>query len=99
MLNNGVVGDFCGEAQTALGANHQMQDNIDLLQTYLGQGLAPLEGRQTRIYATNGVAPHIVGYTGFIPAEQIDAYLAEGYRGDEKVGLSGLEQSIWWPVG
>jgi len=37
------------------------------------------------------LAPHILGYTGFIPAEQIDEYKARGYQGDEVVGLSGLE--------
>ena len=29
MLNYGVVSDFGGKAQTPLGANHQVQDNID----------------------------------------------------------------------
>jgi penicillin-binding protein 2 len=40
----------------------------------------------------NLLAPHVLGYTGFIPAEQLDAYKAQGYQGDEIVGLSGLEQ-------
>ena len=37
------------------------------------------------------LAPHVVGYTSFIPVEQLDAYKARGYGGDELVGLTGLE--------
>ena len=39
----------------------------------------------------NLLAPHVLGYTGFIPAEEIDRYRAMGYQGDEIVGLDGLE--------
>lgn len=68
-----------------------MQDVILDLQPYIGQGLAPPEARNTRLYTESGVAPHIIGYTGFIPAEEIDTYLAAGFRGDEMVGRAGLE--------
>ena len=34
---------------------------------------------------------HVLGYTGPITAETIARYRAEGYRGDETVGVSGLE--------
>ncbi len=40
----------------------------------------------------NVLAPHVVGYTGFIQTEQVDAYKELGYRGDEIVGQSGLER-------
>jgi penicillin-binding protein 2 len=67
-----------------------MTENYELLEPYLGSGLVT-EDRLARLYAPSGVAPHIVGYTGFIPAEEIDSYTAEGYRGDEQVGLAGVE--------
>jgi len=68
-----------------------MQDNILDLQPYINAGLAPPEARSSRIYTDSGIAPHITGYTGFIPAEEIDSYLTQGFRGDEMVGRAGLE--------
>ena len=65
-----------------------LQDNILSLQPYIDAGLAPPEARNSRLYSDSGVAPHIVGYTGFIPAEEIDSYLRQGFRGDEMVGRS-----------
>ncbi|MEW5988337.1 MAG: penicillin-binding transpeptidase domain-containing protein [Chloroflexota bacterium] len=71
-------------------ADEVMQEHYAELQPYLAAGLTSRE-RLTRLYPENGVAPHIVGYTGFIPAEQLAEYKASGYRGDEKVGLAGVE--------
>ncbi|MFZ0546305.1 MAG: penicillin-binding transpeptidase domain-containing protein, partial [Candidatus Promineifilaceae bacterium] len=68
-----------------------MSESYDLLAPYIGSGLVT-DDRLARLYAPSGVAPHIVGYTGFIPAEEIDEYKAEGYRGDEQVGLAGVEK-------
>ena len=68
-----------------------LQEHILSLQPYINAGLAPPEARNSRIYSDSGVAPHIVGYNGFIPAEEIDSYLAQGYRGDEMVGRTGIE--------
>ncbi len=48
----------------------------------------------SRYYFDQGVAPQVVGYTLPIPKEEIDAYLRQGYRGDEKVGQSGIEKSM-----
>jgi len=44
-----------------------------------------------RIYPHGSIAPHVVGWVAPVPAEQLDAYRAQGYRGDEWVGVSGLE--------
>ncbi|RLC81169.1 MAG: penicillin-binding protein 2 [Chloroflexi bacterium] len=44
-----------------------------------------------RIYPLGSIAPHVVGWVSPVPAEQLDAYRAQGYRGDEWVGVSGLE--------
>jgi penicillin-binding protein 2 len=68
-----------------------MQENAGALQPYIGKGLAPPEQRLARLYAPQGAAPHIVGYVGPIPAENVDAYLEQGYDGDETIGLAGLE--------
>ena len=44
-----------------------------------------------RTYPHGDAAPHVVGWVAPVPAEQLDAYRARGYRGDEWVGVSGLE--------
>lgn len=50
-----------------------------------------LKEKDARYYPGGGVAPHVVGYVGLIPAEQLSDYKARGYRGDEWVGVAGLE--------
>jgi penicillin-binding protein 2 len=66
------------------------EEYLDDLQPYIGAGLMSSE-RLARLYPEGGVAPHLVGYTGFIAAERQERYKAQGYRGDEQVGLAGLE--------
>lgn len=75
------IGDVTGEV---------MEANFSLLQPYFGAGLTT-QDRLTRLYTPDGAAAHLVGYTGFIPAEQLESYVADGYRGDEQVGLTGVE--------
>jgi penicillin-binding protein 2 len=76
------IGDITGET---------MEQNFNLLQPYIGRGMVT-EDRLTRLYTESGIAPHIVGYTGYIPAEGLEWYKDRGYRGDEQVGLTGVEQ-------
>jgi penicillin-binding protein 2 len=45
----------------------------------------------TRFYPWGGVAPHVSGYVQFIPKESLEQYLIRGFRRDEKVGMTGLE--------
>ncbi len=47
--------------------------------------------RTTRVYKTGDLAAHMVGYIGAIPPEQLEAWQARGYRGDELVGRAGVE--------
>lgn len=75
------LGDISGEV---------MQAHILELQPFLSAGLTA-DDRRSRLYPENGVAPHLVGYMGPIPAEQVETYLAQGYQVDDKVGLAGLE--------
>jgi penicillin-binding protein 2 len=67
----------------------EVEKRIDVL-----SGLSGLELRsyKSRYYFEGGVAPHIVGYVGAIQQGDEDKYLRQGYRIDERVGLSGLEQ-------
>jgi penicillin-binding protein 2 len=71
-------------------ASETIELHLDRLRPYFSAGLTTNE-RLTRIYPDGGVAPHIVGYSGVIPAERLDRYKAQGYRGDEQVGLAGVE--------
>jgi len=63
-------------------------DHADLL--FNTPGIAAQE-KEGRTYWDGGVAPHIVGWVAPVPAEQLEAYRAQGYRGDEWVGVAGLE--------
>jgi penicillin-binding protein 2 len=47
-----------------------------------------------RFYLGQGIAPQVVGYASLIHKEELDQYRRQGYRGDEKVGQSGIEKSM-----
>jgi cell division protein FtsI/penicillin-binding protein 2 len=46
-----------------------------------------------RLYLDGGIAPHVTGYVGAIQAEEKDKYLRQGFRIDDRVGITGLE--LW----
>ena len=46
---------------------------------------------RSRFYLDGGVAPHVLGYMLYIPAEEVDQYIRLGYRQDERIGAAGLE--------
>ncbi len=47
-----------------------------------------------REYAHGDVFGHILGFTGPIPAEDVEAYRRQGVRFDEDIGLAGVERSL-----
>lgn len=47
--------------------------------------------RYVRQYPHPELAPHVVGFVGFITPESLAAYRARGYQGDERIGLTGVE--------
>ncbi len=47
--------------------------------------------RTGRLYPLDGVGAHVVGWISPMPAEELEAYHRLGYRGDEWVGIAGLE--------
>ena len=48
-------------------------------------------GRTYPRFEDVGAAPHVVGWVSPVPAERLAEYRARGYRGDEWVGVAGLE--------
>ena len=47
-----------------------------------------------REYAHGDIFGHILGFTGPIPAEEVEAYREQGVRFDEDIGLAGVERSL-----
>lgn len=64
-------------------------ENNDLLTSVSGVFRDEKDGRT---YPVGGAAPHVVGWVAPVPAERLDAYRSKGYRGDERVGVAGIEQ-------
>lgn len=57
--------------------------------------LSSLDGLVMTSYNTryyfDSAAPHVTGYVQPIPQESVDEYRRQGYRVDERVGMTGLE--------
>ena len=66
-----------------------VQAQFDVLDTYEGLVMEPFT---SRYYFDGGVAPQSIGYVSLIQPEEADAYERLGYRPDERIGRSGLEQ-------
>jgi len=49
--------------------------------------------RATRRYAGHGMAAHVIGYIGQIPAELANSYLERGYGSGDLVGITGVESA------
>lgn len=69
--------------------NEIVQENWAELNRYSGLYYQEKSGR--RYY--NVLAPHVLGYTSFVPEDELTYWQQQGYRGDEIVGVMGLERS------
>lgn len=65
------------------------QAERELLESLSG---VTLREKSVRAYPQGDLAPHVVGYLGAIPPEELDYWKAKGYSGDERVGVAGLEK-------
>jgi penicillin-binding protein 2 len=63
-------------------------ENDNLLNNLAG---VDRRAHEVRTYNDGETGAHIIGYMGKIPAERQQEYLVQGYRGDELVGLAGVE--------
>ncbi|MBI1882072.1 MAG: penicillin-binding protein 2 [Chloroflexi bacterium] len=63
-------------------------ENDNLLNNLAG---VDRRAHEVRTYNNGETGAHIIGYIGKIPAERQQEYLVQGYRGDELVGLAGVE--------
>ncbi|MCS6870712.1 MAG: penicillin-binding transpeptidase domain-containing protein [Anaerolineae bacterium] len=52
------------------------------------------EARPTRRYLMGDFAPHVIGYIGAIPAEQVELWEKRGYPRDALIGLDGVERQL-----
>ncbi|MBN1284486.1 MAG: penicillin-binding protein 2 [Anaerolineae bacterium] len=53
---------------------------------------ASFEERRTRRYYGGGLASHVIGYVGYIPAEQCGEWELRGYTCDDLIGRVGVEK-------
>jgi penicillin-binding protein 2 len=72
--------------ETTLDQYNEYADSLSAI------GGAEASKYNTRYYYDGGIAPQVTGYVQLMPAEKFDQYRRLGYLGDEKVGISGLEE-------
>ena len=70
------------------------EDALPYLETLRDLSGVRLDEFRSRYYVDGGVASHAVGYMLYIPEEDLADYLQLGYRQDERVGASGLEEAF-----
>ncbi len=48
---------------------------------------------RSRSYYGHGIATHLVGFVGAVPADELDRWEARGYSADDSIGRAGIELS------
>ncbi len=66
----------------------ESRQHYDFLSKAAGVQLRP---KSVRVYPGPTIAPHMVGFLGRIPVEEVEGWQARGYTGDELVGRTGIE--------
>lgn len=66
-----------------------VEEHYRVLSQLDGLVMTPYE---SRYYFDDGLAPQTIGYAMAIPVEQAEEYRRKGYRGDEMVGMAGIEK-------
>jgi penicillin-binding protein 2 len=66
-------------------------EHNDLLSSIPGIYRDEKQGRTYPRSDVGSTAPHVTGWVSPVPAEQLEVYRDRGYRGDEWVGIAGLE--------
>jgi len=87
MIEDAYPGDYLALGEVPADQN---QRELNLLSTY---GAAVTSNYDRRLYYGGGIAPHVVGYISAIQEEEMNEYLRQGFRSDDRVGRKGLE--LW----
>ena len=66
---------------------------LDCAITDTGDGLSKVFQYNSRRYYGHGIASHVIGYIGQVPAEQQEVWEARGYDATDLVGLTGVENA------
>jgi penicillin-binding protein 2 len=66
----------------------ESRQHYDFLSKAQGIRLQP---KAVREYPAPVVAPHVIGFLGNIPVEEVENWQTHGYTGDELVGRTGIE--------
>ena len=56
-----------------------------------GGALSKARSYRSRSYYGHGIATHVVGYIGAVPADELERWEARGYAVGDKVGRAGIE--------
>ena len=67
----------------------EVEARLDYLSGFEGLILEPY---RSRYYFDGGIAPQVIGYVSLIQPDELIEYQALGYRQDDRVGRTGLEQ-------
>ena len=67
------------------------EDIAPYLDTLRNLSGVSIEEFRNRTYLEDGIAPHVLGYMLYIPEDEIEDYVRQGYRRDEQIGAAGLE--------